>query len=190
MGSYRPKFHAVVFSQFTSFLDLVEDGLKAAKLRSVRLDGSMSRKEREASVRQFHDKTRHCVFVISLKAGGTGLNLVGEILGACTVRDALTHASLQTLANRIYLLDFWWNRAIEDQAVDRVHRFGQQREVRDCLGCSALLVKLIDGQLGIGASIPDKEIGGSWHAQATEQEDKGNRCLSGWNGQRLNAGTV
>ncbi|KAK9897185.1 hypothetical protein P389DRAFT_209711 [Cystobasidium minutum MCA 4210] len=105
----EPKFHAVVFSQFTSFLDLVEAGLRAAKLRSVRLDGSMSRKEREASVRQFHDKTRHCVFVISLKAGGTGLNL--------------------TLANRIYLLDFWWNRAIEDQAVDRVHRFGQEREV-------------------------------------------------------------
>lgn len=68
----------MVFSQFTSFLDLVEEGLKAAKLRSVRLDGSMSRKEREASVRQFHDRTRHCVFVISLKAGGTGLNLVSR----------------------------------------------------------------------------------------------------------------
>lgn len=74
--SRRPKFHAVVFSQFTSFLDLVQEGLKTAKLRSVRLDGTMSRKEREASVRQFNDKSRHCVFVISLKAGGTGLNLV------------------------------------------------------------------------------------------------------------------
>lgn len=38
---------------------------------------------------------------------------------------------MQTLANRIYLLDFWWNRATEDQAVDRVHRFGQERQVRD-----------------------------------------------------------
>jgi DNA repair protein RAD5 len=66
----------VVFSQFTTFLDLIEEGMKAANLRSVRLDGSMSRKEREASVRQFNDKSKHCVFVISLKAGGTGLNLV------------------------------------------------------------------------------------------------------------------
>lgn len=72
----RPKFHAVVFSQFTSFLDLMETALKQAKLRFVRLDGTMDRKQREAAVKQFNNTERHCVFIISMKAGGTGLNLV------------------------------------------------------------------------------------------------------------------
>ena len=54
----------------------METALKQAKLRFVRLDGAMDRKQRDASVKQFNNKDRHCVFIISLKAGGTGLNLV------------------------------------------------------------------------------------------------------------------
>ena len=89
----RPKFHAVVFSQFTSFLDLMETALKQAKLRFVRLDGTMDRKSRDAAVKQFNNKERHCVFIISLKAGGTGLNLV----------------------RILYVTDWWWSKSTATQ---------------------------------------------------------------------------
>lgn len=84
----RDNFHAVVFSQFTSFLDLIETALNQAKMRYVRLDGTMDRKliaprrqpssqslsgkARAAAVKQFNDKSKPCVFIISMKAGGTG----------------------------------------------------------------------------------------------------------------------
>ncbi len=97
----------LVFSQWTALLDLVEPALHAASLEFVRLDGSTT--DRDAVVQRFQDETGPPVMLISLKAGGTGLNL--------------------TAADHVYLLDPWWNPAVEDQAADRAHRIGQERPV-------------------------------------------------------------
>ncbi|KAG2393295.1 hypothetical protein C9374_006826 [Naegleria lovaniensis] len=100
---------SVVFSQWTSMLDLVEVALEKSGIRFVRLDGKMQRKDRDDAVQKFkHDNTIQ-VCLISLKVGGTGLNLVW--------------------ATHVFLLDPWWNPAIEEQAIDRVHRIGQDKPV-------------------------------------------------------------
>jgi SNF2 family DNA or RNA helicase len=97
---------ALVFSQFTSFLDLVEERLNAEGIAHVRLDGGTRR--REEVVARFRDGDEP-VFLVSLKAGGFGLTL--------------------TEADYVFLLDPWWNPAAESQAVDRTHRIGQTRPV-------------------------------------------------------------
>jgi hypothetical protein len=98
---------ALVFSQWTSLLDLVEPHLEKAGLRSVRLDGRT--RDRAAVVNEFQSDDGPPVMLTSLKAGGTGLNL--------------------TAADHVFLLDPWWNPAAEDQAADRAHRIGQERPV-------------------------------------------------------------
>ncbi|KAH9464311.1 hypothetical protein Pst134EB_003839 [Puccinia striiformis f. sp. tritici] len=102
-----PKFSAVVFSQFTGFLDLIEQVLKRDKFRFVRLDGTLSTRKRKKVLQTFNVPNRPCILVCSLKVAGVGLNLIK--------------------ANRVYLMDTWWNEAIENQAIDRVHRFGQDK---------------------------------------------------------------
>ncbi|KAJ3820759.1 SNF2 family N-terminal domain-containing protein [Lentinula raphanica] len=99
----------IVFSQFTTMLDLLQASLCQSGMECVRYDGSMRLKEREAALHaiRYHETVK--VILISLKAGSTGLNLV-----AC---------------NNVILVDLWWNPALEDQAFDRVHRFGQKRDV-------------------------------------------------------------
>jgi len=98
---------ALVFSQFTTLLDLVEPHLQARGLVYERLDGSTQ--NRPARVQRFTEDPDCKVFLISLKAGGTGLNLVA--------------------ASYVFVLDPWWNPAAELQAIDRAHRMGQQRTV-------------------------------------------------------------
>jgi len=98
---------ALVFSQWTSLLDLVEPHLDAAGIAYTRLDGST--RDRGAVVARFQDPGGPPVILISLKAGGTGLNL--------------------TAADHVFLLDPWWNPAVEDQAADRAHRIGQDKPV-------------------------------------------------------------
>jgi len=98
---------ALVFSQWTSLLDLVEDALEAAEITYTRLDGKTD--DRAAVVARFQSPDGPPVMLVSLRAGGTGLNL--------------------TAADHVYLLDPWWNPAVEDQAADRAHRIGQQRPV-------------------------------------------------------------
>ena len=97
---------ALVFSQFTGFLALVRERLDAAGVRYCYLDGKT--RNRAAVLRRFKDGTDP-VFLISLKAGGFGLNL--------------------TEADYCFLLDPWWNPATETQAIDRTHRIGQTRNV-------------------------------------------------------------
>ena len=97
----------LVFSQFTSLLAIVKTRLKTAKLPFLYLDGKT--KDRQSLVEQFQSGTGPGLFLISLKAGGVGLNL--------------------TAARTVYLLDPWWNPAVEAQAIDRVHRIGQQQTV-------------------------------------------------------------
>jgi superfamily II DNA or RNA helicase len=98
---------ALVFSQWTSLLDLVEPVLQRSGIPFIRLDGST--RDRGAVVEAFQDPAGPPVMLISLRAGGTGLNL--------------------TAADQVYLLDPWWNPAVEDQAADRAHRIGQERPV-------------------------------------------------------------
>ena len=98
---------ALVFSQWTSLLDRVEPQLAARSIAFTRLDGST--RDRGAVVDAFQDPAGPPVFLLSLKAGGTGLNL--------------------TAADHVFLLDPWWNPAVEEQAADRAHRIGQDRPV-------------------------------------------------------------
>ncbi len=98
---------SLVFSQWTSFLDLLEPELQAQGIRFNRLDGST--KDRQAVVDAFQDPTGPEVMLLSLKAGGTGLNL--------------------TAADHVFLMDLWWNPAVEQQAMDRAHRIGQESPV-------------------------------------------------------------
>ena len=98
---------ALVFSQWTSLLDRVEPRLTEAGLAWTRLDGST--RDRAAVVDRFQSPDGPPVFLISLKAGGTGLNL--------------------TAADHVFHLDPWWNPAAEQQATDRAHRIGQDKPV-------------------------------------------------------------
>ncbi len=98
---------ALVFSQWTGMLDLVEPHLERHEIRFARIDGST--RDRAAVVDAFQDEAGPPVLLISLTAGGTGLNL--------------------TAADHVFLLDPWWNPAVEEQAADRAHRIGQDRPV-------------------------------------------------------------
>jgi superfamily II DNA or RNA helicase len=98
---------SLVFSQWTSLLDLAEPRLAAAGLGFVRLDGAT--RDRAEVVARFQSAEGPPVFLISLRAGGTGLNL--------------------TAADHVFLLDPWWNPAVEEQAADRAHRIGQDKPV-------------------------------------------------------------
>ncbi|MCI0423681.1 MAG: SWF/SNF helicase family protein, partial [Acidobacteria bacterium] len=96
-----------VFSQFTSLLALVRDRLDAEKIPYLYLDGKT--RDRGGLVEKFQNDPESRLFLVSLKAGGLGLNL--------------------TAAEYVFLLDPWWNPAVEAQAIDRTHRIGQTRQV-------------------------------------------------------------
>ncbi len=98
---------ALVFSQFTSFLAIIQKRLEAKGIRTLMLDGTT--RNRKEVVAQFQNDKDIPVFLISLKAGGVGLNL--------------------TAAEYVFLTDPWWNPAVEAQAIDRAHRIGQTRPV-------------------------------------------------------------
>lgn len=97
----------LVFSQFVKHLDLVKQHLKANKVDFAYLDGSSV--DRKEQVERFNKDTNLKIFLISIKAGGLGLNL--------------------TEADYVFILDPWWNPAVEAQAVDRAHRIGQKKKV-------------------------------------------------------------
>ena len=99
----------LLFSQFVKALELVQTEFKRRQIPSHMLTGNDATKDRPGIVRAFEDDPEACVFLISLKAGGTGLNL--------------------TAASYVVLLDPWWNPAVEAQAIDRTHRIGQHRTV-------------------------------------------------------------
>ncbi len=103
----REGHKALVFSQFTSFLALVRDRLDADKVPYEYLDGATQ--DRQARVARFQTDEACPLFLLSMKAGGVGLNL--------------------TAADYVFVLDPWWNPAVEAQAVDRAHRIGQDKQV-------------------------------------------------------------
>lgn len=98
---------ALVFSQFTRFLAIVRRRLDALGMTYEYLDGKT--RDRQARVHRFQEDPSCLLFLISLRAGGQGLNL--------------------TAADYVFLLDPWWNPAVEAQAIDRTHRIGQSRPV-------------------------------------------------------------
>lgn len=100
---------SVVFSQWTSVLNLIEPHLKQHRIGYTRLDGSMTVQKRNEHLVSFRTSPSVRVLLVSLKAGGTGLDL--------------------SCACRVYLLDPWWNPSIEQQAIDRIYRLGQTRPV-------------------------------------------------------------
>jgi len=99
----------LIFSQFLGMLALIKDKLKAEDIPFVYFDGSSSSAQREAAINTFQNDHDCRVFLISLKAGGIGLNL--------------------TAADYVYIVDPWWNPAVEQQAIDRTHRIGQTKNI-------------------------------------------------------------
>ncbi len=102
------KHKALVFSQYTSYLKLLRQGLDMMEINYLYLDGSTPAKKRKELVQEFQNGSAD-LFLLSLKAGGSGLNL--------------------TSADYVIHLDPWWNPAVEDQATDRAHRIGQKKTV-------------------------------------------------------------
>ncbi|XP_020222323.1 helicase-like transcription factor CHR28 isoform X2 [Cajanus cajan] len=100
---------AIVFSQWTRMLDLLEACLKNSSIKYRRLDGTMSVVARDKAVKDFNTLPEVSVIIMSLKAASLGLNLV--------------------VACHVLMLDLWWNPTTEDQAIDRAHRIGQTRPV-------------------------------------------------------------
>lgn len=99
----------LIFSQFTEMLKLIRDQFEEEGISYCYLDGSTSLSNRREEVTRFQEDEKINAFLISLKAGGVGLNL--------------------TVADYVYLVDPWWNPAAEQQAIDRAHRIGQTRKV-------------------------------------------------------------
>ncbi len=99
----------LVFSQFLGMLALIRQKLEEENISHVYFDGSSTSNEREAAIQEFQNNHECRVFLISLKAGGIGLNL--------------------TAADYVYIVDPWWNPAVEQQAIDRTHRIGQTKNI-------------------------------------------------------------
>ena len=100
---------ALIFSQFLGMLALIKEKLKENNVVFEYFDGSTSPSERQRAIQNFQDNDECRVFLISLKAGGVGLNL--------------------TAADYVYIVDPWWNPAVEQQAIDRTHRIGQTKNI-------------------------------------------------------------
>ncbi|OVA13929.1 SNF2-related [Macleaya cordata] len=100
---------SIIFSQWTSFFDLLEIPLSRKGIGFLRFDGKLSQKNREKVLKEFNETNKKMVLLMSLKAGGVGLNL--------------------TAASNVFLMDPWWNPAVEEQAIMRIHRIGQKRVV-------------------------------------------------------------
>jgi SNF2 family DNA or RNA helicase len=96
---------AIIFSQFTTYLDIIQHYFREKHWKYSRIDGSQSINKRQEQVDLFQSQ-KNPIFLISLKAGGVGLNL--------------------TAASYVFIMDPWWNPAVESQAIDRAHRIGQK----------------------------------------------------------------
>jgi non-specific serine/threonine protein kinase len=100
---------ALIFSQFLGMLSLIREKLVELGVKFEYFDGSTSAVDREKAIQSFQKNDEVRVFLISLKAGGVGLNL--------------------TAADYVYIVDPWWNPAVEQQAIDRTHRIGQTKNI-------------------------------------------------------------
>ncbi len=136
------KQKVLIYSQFTSMLKLIERCVRQEGWNYVYLDGST--KDREEIVRQFQEDEKISIFLISLKAGGVGLNL--------------------TAADYVFLYDPWWNEAAENQAIDRAHRFGQKgtviaRRYVTALSIEEKIMSLKEHKSALGKNLLESEEG-------------------------------
>ena len=139
----EPGSKVLIFSQFLGFLDILEDSFKKNQIAYARLDGKLSLKDRVRVLREFGTDTNEkrtrstgqakhkagSVLLVSMKAGGVGLNLVA--------------------ANTVFIADRWWNAAVEDQCVDRIHRIGQTAHkvrVRRFFVCNSVEERIVELQ--------------------------------------------
>jgi DNA repair protein RAD5 len=99
----------VIFSHFIGFIELLKFDFNREKIEFLVFQGNMNNKRRDEVLKQFSEKTGPRVLIVSIKCGGVGLNLVS--------------------ANHVFLMEPWWNPAFEHQAIDRVYRIGQAKEV-------------------------------------------------------------
>ena len=131
---------ALVFSQFTSFLAILRRELDAKGIRYEYLDGQTRRREEVVERFQSAPAGKCPLFLISLKAGGFGLNL--------------------TAADYVFLLDPWWNPAVEMQAIDRAHRIGQDKKVHAYrLICPATVEERVAGLQATKRALADAVLG-------------------------------
>ena len=137
---------ALIFSQFTEVLDRIGGNLKNSNLDYVRLDGQTA--NRAAPIARFQDDPACRLFLISLKAGGVGINL--------------------TAADYVILFDPWWNPAVENQAIDRAHRIGRDRPVivyrliaRDTVEEKMLTLQQRKRELALSLTDSDESLAGS-----------------------------
>lgn len=141
---------ALVFSQWTSFLDLIGDHLEERNIDFSRLDGST--RDRAGVVAGFQAESGPPVLLLSLKAGGTGLNL--------------------TRADHVFIMDPWWNPASEQQAADRAHRIGQERPVMvyRLIAADTVEEKIMALQAA-KKGLADRVLAGSSHGGKLTRED-------------------
>jgi SNF2 family DNA or RNA helicase len=130
----------LVYSQFTQMLQLLQKEIVQRGWKSVYLDGSTQ--DREEAVRQFQEDPEVSIFLVSLKAGGVGLNL--------------------TAADYVFLYDPWWNTAVENQAIDRAHRFGRKwsviaRRYVAALSIEEKIMRLKEHKLALAQGLLDFE---------------------------------
>ena len=110
IGEMKPDEKGIVFSQWTSFLNIIEQAVVDHGIKVVRIDGAKTTEQRIAAMDEFKNNDEVRLILCSLQAAGTGINL--------------------TRGNVIFMMDVWWNEAAENQAMDRCHRVGQERNVR------------------------------------------------------------
>lgn len=103
------KHKVLIFSSYVKHLELIENQLKQQKVGYTKLTGALNTAKRKTTVHEFINNPEILIFLISIKAGGVGLNL--------------------TVADYVFIIDPWWNPAVEQQAIDRTHRIGQQQNV-------------------------------------------------------------
>jgi superfamily II DNA or RNA helicase len=132
----------LVYSQFTQMLQLIEQEVEARGWKYVYLDGSS--KDREKTVQQFQEDPETLIFLISLKAGGVGLNL--------------------TAADYVFLYDPWWNDSVERQAIDRAHRLGKvgtviARRYITALSIEEKILRLKEHKTSLSQNLLDLESG-------------------------------
>lgn len=101
---------SIIFSQFVTFLELLRWKLERSGFRCLKIYGSMPLAQRRAAIENFNKNPEITILLISMKAGGVALDL--------------------TEASNVFIMDLWWNPAVEDQAMDRIHRIGQYRPVK------------------------------------------------------------
>lgn len=154
-GEVHEPVKSVVFSQWTRMLDKIGAALDHARIRHAQLDGTMSRSMREQALEKFRTDPGVEVLLVSLRAGGFGLNLVS----AC----------------RAYLMEPYWNPAVENQGLDRVHRLGQRRPVLTTkfimsLSIEEQMLELQRRKTELANSVGDRRLSGE-DAKAQRNEE-------------------